>query len=208
MVARLFEHWKFRISGSFVEFLDFPDDRAGEMKYLMRIDYFGGKFTIDLTQSDYIHLNSVVKPDVECRVFGDVIQSNGRPKLRQSSLEISGYTPNFKAISDEERLMGGFFEGCGELVLKREYSTKLGVRFQISVRSLGGVVELLIDESLYRKLPDKGLFLIAGRLNSSLDRSFSDGRVKFQSVLQYEPRTLDLCDVNGVLVANPAKKSA
>ncbi|MDR2406889.1 MAG: hypothetical protein LBE13_02080 [Bacteroidales bacterium] len=207
MVAKLFDHWKFRISGTIVEFLEFPDDRLGEMKYMFRVDYFGGKYTIDLSQTEYNHLSTVVKSGTDCRVFGDILQSNGRPRLRNTDLEISGIKTDMKPINDEERMLGGYFEGCGELVSKREYLTKSGVRYQVSVRSIGGIVELLVDEQIYQKLPAKGLFMVVGRLTSTLERSFVSGKVRIQSQLEYDTQQMILVDVNGIVINN-AKKSA
>jgi hypothetical protein len=207
MVAKLFDHWKFRISGSIVEFLEFPDERRGEMKYMFRVDYFGGKYTVDISQLEYNRLSAVVNLGADCRVFGDILQGSGKPRLRYTDLEIASIKPEMKPISDEERLLGGYFEGCGELVSKREYLTKLGIRYQVSVRSIGGIVDFLLDEQLFQKLPSKGLFMIIGRLVTSLDRSFDSGRVKIQTQLEYELQQMLPVDVNGVLI-QASKKTA
>jgi hypothetical protein len=193
----IFDHWQFTLAGLFADAPSWKD-RDGVDHHSLRFDFVGGKQSIELERSEYDSLVPRLEMGQPVRIAGKILQNNGKPRLKILQTAIKGIDPTFKDLTPAELRAGSFFRGVAEVIQRKSYKPKVGdLRFDVSVKTMGGTVLLTCSPERFGELTDKGCFIFDGHIVTDLARKYENGKVSYDSLLAYQLDRVTPCDENG-----------
>jgi hypothetical protein len=203
----VFDHWLFQLAGMFADAPHWKDS-VGVEHFMLRFDFFGGKQSIELEQSEFDSLVPRLELGNQVRILGKILQSNGKPRLKIQQTQIKGIDSSFKDLTPADLRVGSVFRGVGEVIQRRMYSPKVGEpRYDVFVKTMGGTVILHCSPERYSELSDKGCYMFEGQFVTDLNRNYDSGKVSYQSELVYQLNKVILCDENGEPVKSDVRRT-
>lgn len=178
---RRLDYWTFKICGFFSGVKSFPDEQ-GDIKYMLSLDYFGGRQNLFVSEQEFKTLENL-QDGSEGRIFGRVEHKPEGVKFKVQAYEFSGLSTDFQSLTDAELEQGSAFCGPGFVLEKKEYQTqKSGYGNNVTVKLLGATTQIKnVPQLVFAQIPEKDDVIFRGVCDNHLINEW-DGKKRFVSI--------------------------
>lgn len=166
--------WGFNCAGMFAGTTSFKDDEDFS-RYYLKVEYFGGKFAVEISERDYKRITETKRLGCDCRLGGLIFLNGGNPKPVLQELSFEG-EKGFSPIDLQEQVQGMICQGFAQLSYKRQWEREDGTTgCSCTLAANGGLLRgVSVDPNCFSSLPD-GPAIVSASVMTEISQSFTEG---------------------------------
>ncbi len=172
IMQEMMKGFQFQVCGQLAEPLRITDERTGEVTRMLRIEGYGKTYSFAVESEE--QLESAPPIGTEIRASGLLKRRGGTTFMRPivQNLVWAGQ-PNWKPFNEEEWMQGAKFAGWCIVTEKKKSDFRGETYYKLHAGVVGDAVlfQNFASDEFFVTLPEKGPVLLAGHLESKIDKS-------------------------------------
>lgn len=173
--------WRFRCAGTYAGVVSFKNEDEDMTHYMLRVEYYGGKFSVDISERDFNKIQAEKRVGCDVRLDGMLLINGGNPRAVFEHLKFEG-EKGFEPIEFQEMIEGMRCEGLGSISRKSTFENDEGKIFcSCKLTCNGGTIRgVTIENDVFNKIPE-GTAIVVATVVTEISKSFNAGSVRTEA---------------------------